>query len=136
MGSRELACRGVHRSSVLSEDDHQSTAMQKEEFDGAIWHDGLVWGTYIHGVFDEPGLRRTWLNRARERKDFYLSIVIPRSRLPLVRRVSSIGGLIIYPATPICLVFSDDIAFPAFVIFILNTDSGLRINVHHTQRGC
>jgi len=68
MGSRELACRGVHRSSVLSEDDHQSTAMQKEEFDGAIWHDGLVWGTYIHGVFDEPGLRRTWLNRARERK--------------------------------------------------------------------
>jgi hypothetical protein len=53
-------------------------------------------------------------------KGFYLSIVIPRSRLLLVCKVSSIGGLIIYPATSICLVFSDDIAFPAFIIFLLN----------------
>jgi adenosylcobyric acid synthase len=30
--------------------------------------DGLVWGTYIHGVFDQPGFRRTWLNRVRVRK--------------------------------------------------------------------
>jgi adenosylcobyric acid synthase len=29
---------------------------------------GLVWGTYIHGVFDEPGFRRAWLNRLRRRK--------------------------------------------------------------------
>ncbi len=64
-------------------------------------------------------------------KDFYLSMLIPRCRLLLVCSMSSIGGLIIYPATSICLVFSDDIAFPAFVIFILNTESGLRINVHH-----
>ena len=55
-------------------------------------------------------------------KDFYLSIVIPRSRLLLVCRVSSIGGLIIYPATSICLVFSDDLAFPVVIIFILNTE--------------
>jgi hypothetical protein len=64
-------------------------------------------------------------------KDFYLSIVIPRSWSLPVCKVSSIGGLIIYPATSICLVFSDDIAFPVVVIFILNTESGLRINVHH-----
>ncbi len=63
--------------------------------------------------------------------DFYLSIVIPRSRLLLVCKVNSIGGLIIYPATSICLVFSDDIAFPVFVIFILNAESRLRITVHH-----
>ena len=30
--------------------------------------DGFVWGTYIHGVFDQPGFRRAWLNRARVRK--------------------------------------------------------------------
>lgn len=41
---------------------------REEEFDGAIRKDGLVWGTYIHGVFDEPVFRRTWLNRARMRK--------------------------------------------------------------------
>ena len=64
----ELPCFRVCRRPVLSEDDHQSTARHKEEFDGAIRHDGLVWGTYIHGVFDEPGFRRAWLNHARERK--------------------------------------------------------------------
>ena len=30
--------------------------------------DGLVWGTYIHGLFDEPVFRRAWLNRLRMRK--------------------------------------------------------------------
>ena len=36
--------------------------------DGAVNHDGLIWGTYIHGVFDQPGFRRAWLNRIRGRK--------------------------------------------------------------------
>jgi len=58
----------VCRHSVLSEDRRQSMTTHTEEFDGAIRHNGLVWGTYIHGVFDEPGFRRAWLNRAHERK--------------------------------------------------------------------
>ncbi len=36
--------------------------------DGAMSSDGLVWGTYLHGVFDAPSFRRAWLNRARARK--------------------------------------------------------------------
>ncbi len=36
--------------------------------DGACCEDGRVWGTYIHGVFDQPAFRRVWLNRIRERK--------------------------------------------------------------------
>lgn len=36
--------------------------------DGAVSADGLVWGTYIHGVFDDPAFRRAWLNRVRARK--------------------------------------------------------------------
>lgn len=36
--------------------------------DGAVSPDGLVWGTYIHGVFDQPDFRRLWLNRVRARK--------------------------------------------------------------------
>jgi len=43
----------------------------EDEFDGAMRTDGLVWGTYIHGVFDEPGFRRVWLNRVRERKGLF-----------------------------------------------------------------
>lgn len=36
--------------------------------DGAMSPDGLVWGTYIHGVFDDPSFRRAWINRVRLRK--------------------------------------------------------------------
>lgn len=36
--------------------------------EGAISEDHRVWGTYIHGVFDGPGFRRSWLNRVRRRK--------------------------------------------------------------------
>lgn len=64
----ELPCFRVRRHSAPDEKIHPSIAMSEEAFDGAIRKDGLVWGTYIHGVFDEPGFRRAWLNRARMRK--------------------------------------------------------------------
>jgi adenosylcobyric acid synthase len=41
---------------------------EEETEDGATRQDQLVWGTYIHGVFDRPGFRRLWLNRLRQRK--------------------------------------------------------------------
>ena len=39
-----------------------------ERVDGAQSSDGLIWGTYLHGVFDAPEFRRAWLNRVRLRK--------------------------------------------------------------------
>ncbi len=36
--------------------------------DGAVNDDGMVWGTYVHGVFDHASFRRAWLNRIRARK--------------------------------------------------------------------
>jgi len=39
-----------------------------ERFDGAQSEDGLVWGTYIHGVFDAPSFRREFLNGLRRRR--------------------------------------------------------------------
>ncbi len=35
--------------------------------EGIVSDDGLAWGTYLHGVFDEPHFRRSWLNRVRVR---------------------------------------------------------------------
>jgi adenosylcobyric acid synthase len=31
----------------------------------------MVWGTYIHGVFDQPVFRRQWLNSVRMRKKLH-----------------------------------------------------------------
>ncbi|MGH7411280.1 MAG: cobyric acid synthase, partial [Candidatus Methylomirabilis sp.] len=39
-----------------------------ERLDGAISSDRIVWGTYLHGLFDHPGLRRQLLNALRRRK--------------------------------------------------------------------
>ncbi len=52
----------------LPYDSSEQNPLPAASFDGAVGHDGLVWGTYIHGVFDRPGFRRTWLNRIRRRK--------------------------------------------------------------------
>jgi adenosylcobyric acid synthase len=41
------------------------TAMGDE---GAVSENGRVWGTSIHGLFDQAAFRRGWLNRARGRK--------------------------------------------------------------------
>jgi adenosylcobyric acid synthase len=44
--------------------------------EGAASENGRVWGTSIHGVFDQAGFRRGWLNRVRGRKGF--SPISPR----------------------------------------------------------
>jgi adenosylcobyric acid synthase len=36
--------------------------------EGAAGENGRVWGTSIHGLLDQAGFRRGWLNRARSRK--------------------------------------------------------------------
>jgi cobyric acid synthase CobQ len=37
-------------------------------WDGAVTPDGLVWGTYVHGILHNDELRRAWLNGLRQRK--------------------------------------------------------------------
>lgn len=55
--------------------------------DGAINASGLIWGTYIHGVFDEPDFRAAWLNRIRARKGLPLvSAEVARNNSAMLRR--------------------------------------------------
>jgi adenosylcobyric acid synthase len=44
--------------------------------EGAVSESGLVWGSSIHGLFDQAEFRRGWLNRVRGRKG--LSPISPR----------------------------------------------------------
>ena len=54
---------------VFSSKAYLPGARELQNLDGATSADGLVWGTYIHGIFDQPGFRREWLNRVRIRKN-------------------------------------------------------------------
>jgi len=44
-----------------------------DEGDGAQAQDGRVWGTHLHGVFDQLEFRRWWLNRLRARRGLPLA---------------------------------------------------------------
>ncbi len=56
-----------HEASLAPHPSISRTAGGKE-YDGAKSLDEMMWGTYIHGVFDQPEFRRQWLNRVRVRK--------------------------------------------------------------------
>ncbi len=62
---KDRPCFRVLRRCDVSDSTDHSTA---GALDGAVSQNGLVWGTYIHGVFDQPEFRRDWLNRIRRRK--------------------------------------------------------------------
>jgi adenosylcobyric acid synthase len=56
---------------LSAQEDPREAAVQGDgDMDGAVGADGFVWGTYIHGLFDQPAFRRAWLNRLRNRKAF------------------------------------------------------------------
>lgn len=61
-------CFAVRRPNTSGDGADRSNSGLEDGTDGTVRNDGLVWGTYIHGVFDEPEFRRSWLNRARQRK--------------------------------------------------------------------
>jgi adenosylcobyric acid synthase len=68
-----LPCFEIVSQENVSPSPRSSHETEASEFgilamDGAMNADGRVWGTYIHGVFDQPGFRRQWLNRVRGRK--------------------------------------------------------------------
>ncbi len=61
-------CFQLLRTSGEMNPDATEHARDEDCLDGAVRHDGLVWGTYVHGLFDQPDFRRAWLNRLRGRK--------------------------------------------------------------------
>jgi adenosylcobyric acid synthase len=64
----ERPCFTICGQTAQGQNVQSPTTMSEQGYDGAVRNDGLVWGTYIHGVFDESEFRRDWLNRARRRK--------------------------------------------------------------------
>ncbi len=63
-----VTTRGGARPCFHIRNDHTAPSDAHNAVDGGVNDNGLVWGTYIHGVFDEPEFRAAWLNRLRIRK--------------------------------------------------------------------
>jgi adenosylcobyric acid synthase len=49
--------------------------------DGAISDDGRVWGCYLHGIFENAGFRRTWVDSLVARQSFVPMVELKNSRL-------------------------------------------------------
>jgi adenosylcobyric acid synthase len=65
---------------------------QTSRWEGAISEDGLIWGTYVHGVFDAPAFRRRILNRLRARRGWKPLPATPVS--PLSETLDSLASLV------------------------------------------
>jgi adenosylcobyric acid synthase len=63
-----------------------------DRFDGAKSLDGLVWGTYLHGVFDAPPIRRDFLNALRRRRGW--QALDPLKGSPAAENLDSLATLI------------------------------------------
>lgn len=75
VGDRAVEGRAVLNAPVLNAQPSGVAASGEgapegvgECFDGAVSNDGLIFGTYIHGLFDLPGFRRKWINGLRALK--------------------------------------------------------------------
>ncbi len=61
-------CFRIDRGSGTASRQGETADEPDCRLDGAMRDDGLVWGSYLHGLFDQAEFRRAWLNRARVRK--------------------------------------------------------------------
>lgn len=76
-GLKGLTCSGyeIHQGRTRINDDleqifkiKREAEKQSAELDGVISKDGLLWGSYLHGVFDNDEFRRNLINFLRQRK--------------------------------------------------------------------
>lgn len=79
----ELSGYEIHTGeTVLSEDEKPLFKITKRGFtqvdinDGVVSKEGIVWGTYIHGVFDNNSFRRDFINFLRSKKGLAISSYI------------------------------------------------------------
>ncbi|WHZ21375.1 MAG: Cobyric acid synthase [Nitrospira sp.] len=83
-------CFRFHSAADPAEGCRDGEGRQDDTYlDGAVRDDGLVWGTYIHGLFDQASFRRSWLNRLRSRKGLS-DVDLARSQVVNDRRTNAL----------------------------------------------
>ncbi|HXM09170.1 MAG TPA: cobyric acid synthase [Terriglobales bacterium] len=64
----------------------------EERYEGCVSSDGLVWGTYIHGLFDSAAFRREFLNQLRVRQGW--PSLIPQNTRSREADLDSLAALV------------------------------------------
>ncbi len=64
-GGLDVAGYEIHMGRSSGGECSPLVCLENGSFDGAVTEDGLVAGTYLHGFFDEPELRRACLRNVR-----------------------------------------------------------------------
>lgn len=63
-----------HHPLFLIEADCENSLKSEEDtpihLEGLATADGRVWGSYLHGLFDNDAFRRSWLNGVRGVRDW------------------------------------------------------------------
>jgi len=49
--------------------------------DGVVSKGGMIWGTYIHGIFDNNSFRRAFINFLRNKKGLIISSCVNQDRI-------------------------------------------------------
>ncbi|MEM1367956.1 MAG: cobyric acid synthase CobQ [Cyanobacteria bacterium P01_H01_bin.15] len=58
----------IHQGRTIALPDTNNKALFADPELGAVSESGLVWGAYLHGLFDNGPWRRSWLNYLRNRR--------------------------------------------------------------------
>lgn len=89
----ELSGYEIHTGeTVLSGDEKPLFKITKRGFtktdinDGVVSKEGMVWGTYIHGIFDNNSFRRAFINFLRSKKGLTISSFIHQDRISYQER--------------------------------------------------
>jgi len=84
----ELSGYEIHTGeTILSGDEKPLFKIIKRGFtqtdinDGVVSKEGMVWGTYIHGIFDNNSFRRAFINFLRSKKGLIISSCINQDKI-------------------------------------------------------
>jgi len=62
------------------------SSIQTDINDGVVSKEGMVWGTYIHGIFDNNSFRRAFINFLRSKKGLTISSFIHQDKISYQER--------------------------------------------------
>lgn len=69
----------IHLGETIYHNELYFSRLESGKYDGSIFNNGQVIGTYLHGIFENDSFRNEWLNTIRKDKGFLVREVVNTS---------------------------------------------------------